>query len=255
MVGEVGEPLLVSPNSLRTKPPCNGVFFFLLLFISASLAQSDLDVLLKLKTAMVEPPSAAIGDWVDSSSSFSPLPFPHCFFTEVTCDVGSWVVSLNITSVGLSGYIPPEIGLLRDLVNLTLATNNLTETLPPELNSPTSLRFLNLSRIFPSKVLWAISQLEELHLGNDKFTRPLPLEVARLKKLKWLDLANNYFIVLFRSATAIFLTADSVDSAAAAVAVAVADGFRSPRGTGIVARESELIASFSMFGKTLTSSS
>ncbi|KAK3432991.1 hypothetical protein EUGRSUZ_D00508 [Eucalyptus grandis] len=161
----VNEPLLASPNLLRTKPPCNGVFFFFLLFISASPARSDLDVL--SRTAMVGPPSAAIGDWVDSSSSFSPPPFPHCSFTKVTCDAGSWVVSLNITSVGLLGYIPPEIGLLRDLVNLTLTTDNLTGTLPPELGSPTSLRFLNLSGIFPSKVLRAITQLKELHLGND----------------------------------------------------------------------------------------
>ncbi|KAK3423768.1 hypothetical protein EUGRSUZ_H00964 [Eucalyptus grandis] len=182
----------------KTNPPCNGVFFFFLLFFSASLAQSDLDVLLKLKTAMVGPSSAALGDWIDSSSSSSPPPLPHCSFTGVACDDGSRVVSLYITSVGLSGYIPPEIGLLRDLVNLTLAADNLTGTLPPEVGNLTSLRFLNLSvnllsGVFPGEVLRAMTQLEELDLGNNNFRGPLPPEVAGLKKLKRLDLGGNYF--------------------------------------------------------------
>ncbi|KAK3415387.1 hypothetical protein EUGRSUZ_H01012 [Eucalyptus grandis] len=159
---------------------------------------------------MVKPPSDAIGDWVDSSSSSSPPPFLHCSFTRVTCDAGSWVVSLNITSVGLSSYIPLKIGLLRDLVNLMLTIDNLTGTLPPELGSPTSLRFLNLSRIFPSKVLPAITQLEELHLSNDKFTGPLSLEMAGLKKLKWLDLAGNYFTGKILELIAAFLLVSAV---------------------------------------------
>ncbi|XP_030453345.1 receptor protein kinase CLAVATA1-like [Syzygium oleosum] len=181
----------------KLKPPCNHVvFFFFCLFVSASLARSNLDVLLKLKTAMVGPSSAALGDWVGCSSP--PQPLAHCSFTGVTCDADSRVVSLNLTSVGLSGYIPPEIGLLRDLVNLTLAADNLTGTLPPELGNLTSLRFLNLSvnllsGVFPGGVLRAMTELEELNLDNNNFKGPLPPEVAGLKKLKWLNLAGNYF--------------------------------------------------------------
>ncbi|KAI6706265.1 hypothetical protein NL676_009227 [Syzygium grande] len=100
------------------KPPCNHVFFFFLLFSSASLAQSDLDVLLKQETALAMPNSAAFRDWI---------------------------VSLNVTSIGLFGHFPPEIGLLHDLVNLTLTADNLTKTLLPKLSNLTSLQFLNLS--------------------------------------------------------------------------------------------------------------
>ncbi|KAF8023555.1 hypothetical protein BT93_F0919 [Corymbia citriodora subsp. variegata] len=192
------------PMTTKMRPPCNRVFFFFssssffLLVVSASLARSDLDVLLKLKTAMVGPPSAALGDWVDSSSSSSSQPLPHCSFTGVTCDNGYRVVSLNLTSVGLLGYIPPEIGLLRDLVNLTLAADNLTGTVPPELGNLTSLRFLNLSvnllsGVFPGGALRTMTELEVLDVNNNNFLGPLPLELAGLKKLKWLDLAGNYF--------------------------------------------------------------
>ncbi|KAI6687658.1 hypothetical protein NL676_024486 [Syzygium grande] len=95
-------------TTTKVKPPCSHVFFFFsfLLLVSASLAQSDLDVLLKLRTALAAPNSTALGDWVGPSSSSSP-PFPHCSFTGVTCDADSRVVSLNLTSVGLFGHIPP----------------------------------------------------------------------------------------------------------------------------------------------------
>jgi hypothetical protein len=56
----------------------------------------------------------------------SSSPTAHCSFSGVLCDKDSRVVSLTVTSTPLYGFLPPEIGLLDRLVNLTISGYNLT---------------------------------------------------------------------------------------------------------------------------------
>nr|GMD90195.1 receptor protein kinase CLAVATA1 [Ipomoea batatas] len=100
-------------------------FHFLLLFHTTLIyAYSDLDTLLKLKASLVGPGSSELGDWVAGNSQ------AHCFFSGIACDQDSRVISIAISAVPLFGSLPPEIGLLDRLLNLTLASVGLTGELP-----------------------------------------------------------------------------------------------------------------------------
>nr|POF12127.1 receptor protein kinase clavata1 [Quercus suber] len=164
-----------------------------LLFSACSSSYSDLEVLLKLKSAMKGPKGADLKDWEVSSS-----PAAHCFFPGVSCDDDLRVVSLNVTDIKLFGFLPPEIGLLDKLVNLTLAGTNLTGSLPLEMGYLTSLKFLNISNNvfigkFPGEITLGMAKLEVLDIYNNNFSGPLPPEIVNLKNLKHLCLGGNYF--------------------------------------------------------------
>ncbi|KAL0016960.1 hypothetical protein SO802_004029 [Lithocarpus litseifolius] len=166
----------------------------LILFFSAcSSSYTDLEVLLKLKSAMKGPKGADLKDWEVSSS-----PAAHCSFPGVSCDDDLRVVSLNVTDIKLFGFLPPEIGLLDKLVNLTLAGTNLTGSLPLEMGNLTSLKFLNISTNvfigkFPGEITLRMANLEVLDIYNNNFSGPLPTEIVNLKNLKHLCLGGNYF--------------------------------------------------------------
>nr|GMD84107.1 receptor protein kinase CLAVATA1 [Ipomoea batatas] len=139
-------------------------FHFLLLFHTTLIyAYSDLDTLLKLKASLVGPGSSELGDWVAGNSQ------AHCFFSGIACDQDSRVISIAISAVPLFGSLPPEIGLLDRLLNLTLASVGLTE------------------------ILVGMTELQVLDVYNNNFSGRLPHEFVKLKKLKVVNLGGNYF--------------------------------------------------------------
>ncbi|KAF5455754.1 hypothetical protein F2P56_025300 [Juglans regia] len=168
-------------------------FVFLLFSPCSSTYANDLQVLLKLKSAMTGPNVSALLDWEDSSS-----PTAHCSFSGVSCDEDSRVVSLNVSLIPLFGFIPPEIGLLKKLVSLTIAGGNLTGRLPVEMANLTSLKVLNISNNlfngnFPGKITLGMTELEVIDTYNNNFSGPLPAEFVNLKWLKHLSLGGNFF--------------------------------------------------------------
>ncbi|KAL5557856.1 hypothetical protein UlMin_034067 [Ulmus minor] len=172
------------------------VTFSLLVLSAFCSGYSELDVLLKLKTAMVKnkASSGLLRDWEPSSLS----PSLHCSFSGVTCDEDLRVTSLNISNIPLFGHLPPEIGLLNRLVNLTMVNSNLTGVIPEEMGNLTSLKFVNISfngfvGRFPREILLGWTELEVLDIYDNNFTGFLPIEVVSLKKLKHLHLGGNYF--------------------------------------------------------------
>ena len=81
------------------------------------------------------------------------------------------VVALNLTTNGLTGEIPPELGNLSALSALHLYGNDLTGEIPPELGSLASLTILDL--------------------GGNKLTGEIPAEVGSMVNLTWMDLSFN----------------------------------------------------------------
>ena len=79
------------------------------------------------------------------------------------------VVGLYLMWMGLTGAVPPEIGLLTSLRELQLGENQLT-SLPAEIGQVISLR--------------------QLYLGYNQLTS-VPVEIGQLTSLKWLVLAGN----------------------------------------------------------------
>ena len=107
------------------------------------------------------------------------------------------LLNLNI-SQGLHGPIPPELGNLSKLTHLSLGYSRLTGTIPPELGNLSNLVVLGLSETrltgtIPAK-LGNLSNLTELWLSNAAFGGlhgSIPPELGKLTKLKKLYLDDN----------------------------------------------------------------
>ncbi|KAA8537504.1 hypothetical protein F0562_027112 [Nyssa sinensis] len=139
---------------------------------ASSHSHSDLEVLLKLKSSMIGPGGSGLEDWNHDSSSSS----VHCSFSGVSCDEDARVISLNVSSVPLFGALPPEIGFLNKLVNLTLVNDNLTGLLPIEMCNLTSIKFINLSaNVFsgdlPGNLFVTMTELEVFDVYNNNLHR------------------------------------------------------------------------------------
>ncbi|CAA3029268.1 receptor kinase CLAVATA1 [Olea europaea subsp. europaea] len=171
---------------------------FLILILSSCIithAQSDLETLLKLKSSTVGVNESVLDDWVATPSS---SPSVHCTFSGVTCNEDFRVISLNVTNVPLLGTLPPEIGLLSELVNLTLYGNNITGSIPVEVSRLMNLKYMNISwnlfsGTFPGELVLKMTELEVLDVYNNNFSGNLPVELVKLKNLKFLNLGGNYF--------------------------------------------------------------
>lgn len=109
------------------------------------------------------------------------------------------VEALDLSYMNLSGSLSPHIGRLHNLVNLSLACNNLTGELPSQLcDIGPSLLYLNISTnifqgSFPSQNLSKLSSLQVLDAYNNNFTGPLPLQISSLTYMRHLHLGGNFF--------------------------------------------------------------
>ncbi len=90
----------------------------------------------------------------------------------VTTDTDGRVTELNLTGLGLSGEIPPELGSLSSLESLALGSDQqLTGEIPPELGH--------------------LANLEHLSLSNSSLTGEIPADLSKLANLNFLGLGNN----------------------------------------------------------------
>ncbi|KAK9129462.1 hypothetical protein Sjap_009949 [Stephania japonica] len=170
------------------------MLMLLVFHFSSSWGVDDAEVLMKLKSAMTQQGrSPSLNDWNLKERS-------HCSFGGVQCDEDFRVVSLNISFRPLlQGSVPPEIGLLDKLVNLTISSSNLTGRFPSEIANLTSLRLLNISHNsfsgeFPEIVFEKCLDIEILDIYDNSFKGELPRKVVNLKNnVKYLDLGGNFF--------------------------------------------------------------
>ncbi|KAL6620199.1 hypothetical protein ACP70R_035338 [Stipagrostis hirtigluma subsp. patula] len=93
-------------------------------------------------------------------------------WSGVTCDEGPRirVISLNFSSMGLSGSLSPDIAKLTALTNISFANNSLSGRIP------------NLSNL---------SRLQRLHLQDNKLTGTVPQTLGTITVLSELFLQNN----------------------------------------------------------------
>ena len=77
---------------------------------------------------------------------------------------------------GLTGPIPPELGLLTRLQSLGLSDNGLSGPIPPELGR--------------------LRRLQTLKLNNNYLSGAVPSELGQLTRLQHLDLADNWLVSL-----------------------------------------------------------
>ncbi len=105
------------------------------------------------------------------------------------------VVGIDMSSQGLSGAVPSELGNLSALVRLELDQNELTGTIPPELGGLANLRTLSLeynqlNGEIPSE-LGDLVNLGVLYLNGNQLVGPIPADLGNLVNLGQLGLSVN----------------------------------------------------------------
>ncbi|KAJ6839640.1 putative LRR receptor-like serine/threonine-protein kinase [Iris pallida] len=99
------------------------------------------------------------------------LPQQHSW-TGVTCSSGKLarVVTLNLTSYGISGSLPASIGTLTSVSSILLGGNKISGPIPD---------------------MGALKELVSLHLENNQLTGSIPQSLGNLPKIKEIFLQGN----------------------------------------------------------------
>ncbi|XP_072150596.1 probably inactive leucine-rich repeat receptor-like protein kinase At3g28040 [Setaria viridis] len=137
------------------------LLFFTLVLLSWGLTLDGLAHLALSKNLML--PSNISSSW--NASNATP-----CRWNSVTCNRRGNVISLHLTSLGISGSLGPEIGYLKYLQVLSLSSN-ISGSIPPELGN--------------------CSMLEKLGLSQNFISSNIPSSIKNLKRLSLLSLYIN----------------------------------------------------------------
>ena len=105
------------------------------------------------------------------------------------------VVALNLTTAGLTGHIPPELGDLSELRALHLYGNELSGEISAELGRLVYLDTLDLgdnqlTGPIPPE-LGQLARLVSLDLSVNQLRGDIPARIGDLKRLEWLVIADN----------------------------------------------------------------
>ncbi|KAL2229054.1 UNVERIFIED_CONTAM: Receptor kinase-like protein Xa21 [Sesamum indicum] len=150
---------------------------------------TDETALLALKSRLAIDPSHILSrNWSDSTSV--------CSWIGVMCGARHQrVTALDISTMGLAGNLPPDMGNLTFLVSLNLSSNSFHGSLPQELAQLRRLevidfRFNDFGGDVPS---WFgfLGELQFLNLRNNSFSGFGPTSIANMSKLEMLDLSYN----------------------------------------------------------------
>ena len=107
----------------------------------------------------------------------------------------SRVTRLDLSSRGLTGSIPTQLGSLTNLEHLDLHSNQLTGSIPTQLGSLTNLQYLNLhtnqlTGSIPTQ-LGGLTSLQRLFLSTNQLTGSIPTQLGNLTGLLYLSLNRN----------------------------------------------------------------
>lgn len=107
------------------------------------------------------------------------------------------LMDLNLGQNVLNGSIPAEIEQLSNMQYLSLGINNFTGPVPPELGNLTKLIILSFSSnnfVGPLPTsLGKLTSLQELYIDSSGVSGPIPQEFANLKSLQILWASDNQF--------------------------------------------------------------
>ncbi len=157
--------------------------------ITVMFANPDRAALISIYNAMDGP------NWTDHTNWLTGAPLGE--WHGVTTDEMGRVLELNLANNGLSGALPPVIGMLNGVARLDLSNNSLSGSIPPEIGELTALFSLNLaSNQLSGPLLPEIGQLtylSSLDLAGNQLSGPLPSELGSLTRLTFLFLPGNLF--------------------------------------------------------------
>jgi Leucine-rich repeat (LRR) protein len=109
--------------------------------------------------------------------------------------VGCTIYSMDLSSFGLEGSLPANIGNLTGLVVLTLRANTLHGQLPDTITNLLDLVELDLNtNDFSGQIpvdIWQLTVLSDLDLSFNRFTNVVPTTIGQVCSLNFLNLAAN----------------------------------------------------------------
>ncbi|XP_062017861.1 probable LRR receptor-like serine/threonine-protein kinase At3g47570 [Rosa rugosa] len=170
-------------------------WFFLVCCFSIAVAAhtnskltTDQSGLLALKARVTSDPNMILTNWSTNT--------PTCTWVGVTCGANHFRVAvLNLSYMGLTGTIPPDLGNLSFLVELRFANNSFHGHLPEELARLHQLKLIGLaynsfSGVIPS---WfgSLSKLQTFNLTGNQFSGSIPSAIFNLSALQVINLSHN----------------------------------------------------------------
>jgi Leucine-rich repeat (LRR) protein len=139
---------------------------------SATLTQTVSGFPYSERTALIALYNNTNGAGWTNSANWLSAPGTECTWRGVACDTGgTTVIQLVLANNNLTGTLPAELEQLSNLQRLALGLNHLTGNIPAQLGNLTGLTLVDL-------------QLNQL-------TGPIPAEFANLSNLQTLDLDFN----------------------------------------------------------------
>ena len=132
-------------------------------------------------------------NWEDNTNWLSTLPLEQWY--GVDTNYKGRVFGISLASNDLTGTIPEALGQLNNLETLNLSSNNLTGPIPETLEQLNNLQALDLSSndltgTIP-EALGQLNNLEILNLSNNDLTGSIPETLGQLNNLQALDLSSN----------------------------------------------------------------
>ncbi|KAL6907597.1 hypothetical protein ACP4OV_002636 [Aristida adscensionis] len=157
--------------------------------LEAKTLSSDGEALLAFKKAITNSDGVFL-NWREQDAD-------PCYWKGVRCDSQSKrVIYLTLPYHKLVGPIPPEIGRLNQLQNISLQGNSLYGSLPPELGNCTKLQQLYLqgnylSGYIPSE-FGDLVELEALDLSSNTLSGSIPRSLDKLSRLVSFNVSMNF---------------------------------------------------------------
>ena len=133
-------------------------------------------------------------NWRSNTNWLSAKPLDE--WDGVSTDADGRVTRLSLGWNGLTGQLPPEVGTLGHLQDLTLSGNpELTGLLPAEVGNLSRLGYLGLFNtglrgLLPRSV-GRLANLRSLVVGESRMRGPVPHDLANLPALRWLDFSET----------------------------------------------------------------
>ncbi|GLJ05834.1 hypothetical protein SUGI_0026370 [Cryptomeria japonica] len=150
-------------NSFSTRGPTINAFEYYILLLTHTLTfPADAQALATLKQRF------NIKDWVSDPCFVVAWDGIQCMNISSTVRVAE----IDLSRRNLTGTIPPSLGQMTELVQISFDGNNLSGAFP------------NLS---------SLTKLERLYLQNNNLSGTIPDWLSELENLKELDIANNNF--------------------------------------------------------------
>ncbi|KAJ6354654.1 hypothetical protein OIU77_005289 [Salix suchowensis] len=171
------------------------VYFWLVVSAQKTSDPNEVDALNKLidywdlrdKLNITNDPCIQNAEWANEQAN----PRVACDCSSSTCHI----THLKVYGLDISGEIPSELFVLKELVKLDFGQNILNGTIPAEIEQLSHLQNLNLSiNNFTGEVpqeLGNLTKLITLGLGSNNFVGPLPPSLGKLTSLQELHVDSS----------------------------------------------------------------